>query len=593
MIYKIQKRRGLSTVVGAVFMVLIVAGALNVITWSLQQQNSVFQTLIQKESTKMNNLNEKIDISDIRVNSNKFNMTVSNIGGSVAHLKSVYVVNRTASPNQEYRYDIDSYVSGKNYTRNIGQSLPLIFRNDTAYSVKIVTQAGSSVTTNVSPLSSVPLVLSLYAIPPTVTPGSNVTLLMSVTNNNTFSVIAQKVSAVLTASCSPSCTLVKEVSAGNNTVLNKGSTILFKWIYNINGPDNTLATFTAKLVNGMAGNVANENVKIKLLAASQTNFANSANVVSDKFVQRPNIYMIMPGPFGIPTNSGDKALWGAMVVNPTDRIMNVSRVVMTFIQPATTGNQLIVSSSCSLTAIAPTNGTWSCPVANLLQWNKNINPSNPMHINPRSSYSFLVLVQPGSLSGGATQFPSFLVDVTVFTSSGQFSKTGYASNIASNTAMPNVYVSTVANSTLPSNMIGHLNSVGAGATITLNVVLADLDTGISNKISNGTRINVNIPPDWTNISVGPSGGFSNPQILTFADGSTQVTAALAITNLDGQNSPPTHLAAVTIPITMTAPSSLAAKQIYIIYITSDGTVNTPTNFSVGAIAEFPIQVNAP
>jgi hypothetical protein len=591
--YKLQKRKGLGTVVGAVFMIIIIAGALNVIIWSLQQQNSVVQTLIQKESTKINNLNEKIDLSDIRVNSNKFNITISNTGGSVAHLKSIYIVNRTASPNQEYRYDIDNYVSGKNYTRNIGQSLPLIVRNDTAYYVKIVTQAGSSVSTNVSPLSSVPLVLSLYAIPPTVTPGSNVTLLMSVTNNNTSSVIAQRVSAVLTASCSPSCTLVKQSSAGNNTLLTKGSTILFKWIYNISGPDNTLVTFTAKIVNGMAGNVAIENVKIKLLAASQTNFANSANVISDKFVQRPNIYMIIPGPFGIPTNSGDKALWGTMVVNPTDRIMNVSRVVMTFIQPATTGNQQIVSSSCSLTAIAPVNGTWSCPVSNLLQWNKNINPSNPMRINPRSSYSFLVLVQPGSLSAGTTQFPSFLVDVTVFTSSGQFSKTGYASNIASNSAMPNVYVSNVANSTSPSNIMGHLNSVSAGAAVTLNVVLADLDTGTANKIYNGTRININIPPDWTNISIGPSGGFSNPQIVTFSDGSNQVTATLTAPNLDGQNSPPMHLAAVTIPITMTAPSSLTAKQIYIIYITTDGAVNTPNNFSVGALAEYPIQVNAP
>ncbi|GEM_PF-1939492 len=585
-----RDRRGLSTIVGAVFMVLLMAGALNVVLWALKQQDTVSQTIIQAQNSRVAKLNEKISFANVQVNNNKFNLTVSNSGGSVAHLVSLYVVNSTASPKQEYIYNINYYVSGRNSTTNIGQSLPLVVQSSNKYTVKVVTDGGNSATTTVSPISSLVMSMSLIAIPPTIAPGANATLLLAVTNNST-SPLTQLVSASVKPSCSGTCTLTLQSSQGNNTLLSSGQTIFFKWKYNIGGSDGSSVTFTASIVNGNPGNTATATVQIRLLASSYASSSDYTSTVVDKYVQKPEIYMTMPSPFGIPSRSSDQALWGVTVVNPTDKIMNVSRVVIQTYQTTATGNAAIFSSGCSLTAVSPTNGTWSCPTDNTVEWKKTLSPANPMKIGARSAFSFLVLVPPGSLSQ-ISQLPSLPITATVFTSVGEFAKTGYSSNMASNSAMPNIYVSNTANSTSSAQMIGNYINVSPGASITLNVVLADMDTSTTYSINSGTLVNINIPPDFTNISVSNNhGGFGTPTITQFADGSYLVSATVTTTKLDGKNSPPGDLAAITLPITMTAPSTLTSNKVYVIYITTDGVVNNPSNFGIGAIAEFPIQVN--
>src|SRR5881396_962628 len=89
-----HQRKGLSSVVGAVFMVLVMIGALNVILLAMRQQDSVTQTLIDKSSASLSRLNEQISIADTRVtSSNKLNMTVINSGAAAAKLASIYIVN--------------------------------------------------------------------------------------------------------------------------------------------------------------------------------------------------------------------------------------------------------------------------------------------------------------------------------------------------------------------------------------------------------------------------------------------------------------------------------------------------------------------
>src|SRR4029079_15242704 len=111
-----KQRRGLSSVVGAVFMVLVMIGALNVILLAMRQQDTVTQAVIDKSNSSANRLNEQIAISDLRVTSNnKLNMTVTNSGGAAAKLASIYLINETASPMVQYRYDLNNLVvDGRN-----------------------------------------------------------------------------------------------------------------------------------------------------------------------------------------------------------------------------------------------------------------------------------------------------------------------------------------------------------------------------------------------------------------------------------------------------------------------------------------------
>src|SRR5213593_1891514 len=182
-----NRRRGLSSVVGAVFMILVMIGALNVILLAMRQQDTVTQTLIDKSSSSLSRLNEQISITDIRVtNGNKLNMTVANSGGSTAKLASIYIVNETASPKTQYRYDLDNApVDGRASKTNVGTSLALNVKTNTKYSIKVVTAAGNTATSGITSISGVALRMSITIIPPTVSPGSNVTVLFTVTNNLT------------------------------------------------------------------------------------------------------------------------------------------------------------------------------------------------------------------------------------------------------------------------------------------------------------------------------------------------------------------------------------------------------------------------
>src|SRR6476469_4415135 len=99
-------------------MVIIMASALSVTAWSMREQDRVNQALTEKASSDLGKFNEKIGISDVRV-SNKLNVTVINSGGASATLASIYLVNKTASPNQQYRYDLGNIaVDGRNSVSN-------------------------------------------------------------------------------------------------------------------------------------------------------------------------------------------------------------------------------------------------------------------------------------------------------------------------------------------------------------------------------------------------------------------------------------------------------------------------------------------
>src|SRR6185436_9337012 len=191
------------------FMVLVMLGALNVVLFSVKQQDSINQAVLDKSNTSLARLNEQIAISEVRVtDTNRLNMTVSNSGGATAKLASIYLINETAVPRTQYRYDLDNLpVDGRESVTGIGSSgdIPFHIKSNSKYTVKVVTNAGNSATETITPLNETPLQMVLYVIPPTITTGQNVTLLFAVTNNNTGSNLATTVSPTISASlnCSP------------------------------------------------------------------------------------------------------------------------------------------------------------------------------------------------------------------------------------------------------------------------------------------------------------------------------------------------------------------------------------------------------
>lgn len=572
-----QQRRGLSTVVGAVFMILVIVGAINVMLWTMQQQDRVTETIIEKTNSNLNKLNEDIDISDIRVTSNKkLNMTVTNSGGAAATLKSIYVVNETST--EQFRYDVDLAVDGRESVYI--DTLPLNVKDNTDYSIKVITESGKIATTSITPLSSVSLPMALYIIPPTFTPGENVTVLYTVTNNLTDSQLAGPVDLKLsyTVDCSPlgtqNCNVIRQVQPPSNiTTIAKGDTALFKWVFEVQIPDENYIRFNASLANARQGNYVRENGLSKLVDASKTSFT-SEIIVSSTLIQKPEIFVIVPSPFG---HSNDRALWGIVVANPTTGTMEVSRVVVSLYSTKPTGGgstEMIDDNSCSFSMIYPTSG-WTCPHSNMFEW-KNI--ATPVQIPGLEAASFLARVMPGDL---VDPEPAFMISVAVFTNMGQFTKTGYSSGMSnSDTSVGNVYLTDAGGTAFRGNQ-----TMTAGQPVTLRVAIADLDTSTSTRIQSSAKLVVNVPRGFTNVNAAQGqAGFGTITKNEYTDGTTQIVAPL--NELLGDTSAEVNV----LTITATAPTAPdpPEKRMYIMYVLIDG--ETTTNFSAGALAELALVV---
>ncbi len=169
---------------------------------------------------------------------------------------------------------------------------------------------------------------------------------------------------------------------------------------------------------------------------------------------------------------------------------------------------------------------------------------------------------------------------------GQFAKAGYGSTQHSDeVALPNVYLTTVPESTSPSDIVTSMNGIVSGSTITLSASIADMDSDTTYGINAGSRLIINIPREWTYNNIVSSNGFDPPVVETFPDGSVQIRGALS-TFLNG--------GAKTIKFSITAPEVTDPKM-YIMYILADGTAtgDGANDFTVGPIAETVLQVCPP
>jgi hypothetical protein len=568
-------------------MILVMIGALNVILLAMQQQDKVTQAVVEKSNSSLGKLNEEITISEIKVtSSNKLNMTISNSGGAAAKLASIYVVNETAK--QQYRYDLNNMpVDGRASQSNVGTALPLNVKSNTKYSVKVVTASGNTATSGISPVSLVALPMSLYVIPPTVSPGNNVSLLFTVSNNITDSTLGWPVTPILTNPSCSGCTLTLKASP-SASIIPKGSTALFKWTYLVTSSDQVphQLTFNASITGAKTGNFVIEKALAKLVDSSQISYT-SEIVVSNDILQKPEIFLIIPSPFG---DSGDKGLWGVVVINPTNQQMDVNRVVISMYSSQAAANQQFIEqgAGCVLNQVNPTSN-WSCPLDNMLEW-KNV--ASPILIPGYGIRSFLIEAQPGKLTSGPAS--AFMISVGVFTSLGQFTKTGLSSSMSDSAlSLGNVYLTDTTTTTLADDdvhIFGHQLSLVHDATYTFRIAATDFDTAVGTTIKNGTKLIIVVPRGFTNVVLDAAGttGFytsgAEPKIYPYSDGSTQIIATMNGALGD------TSREAKIFSFTAKAPIVNGTK-VYIMHVFADG--ETSTNWSIGPIAQIGLQVYKP
>ncbi|MCH7647519.1 MAG: hypothetical protein IIA83_02780, partial [Thaumarchaeota archaeon] len=402
----------------------------------------------------------------------------------------------------------------------------------------------------------------------------NVTIAMHVTNVGEFTVENVAPSLPLTVNPSSSVSSFAEIST-SPVDLGPSQSAFFTWHYTLGGIVGTkvdLSNYATGTLNGLTiqSNTDSDSVRMK------DSLEGELIVLNQDLLSRPEIFMVTPSPFGV---DDETALWGVNVVNPTPINMNVSKVTISAITTRPQKQDKIFDEDfCNPVTVAPTPSSWSCPAQNQIMW-KDIN--NPLKIPPYSAFPFLVKTNPGSLAGTQDNLETVLIQADVFTTLGAFGKTGYGSSMDNKgNALVNVYLSTVPDSTLNTDIYSYKEGILASTPQTFHATLADFDSGSSYKIAAGANLIINVPKDWTNVSFTPDDDFD-----------ITMQTVLTQTQIVGETTSQIHSGGKSITFTATPPC-VENIQMFVMYILADGRVihSTENDFSMGPLAEIILQV---
>ncbi len=130
-----RSRRGISTMVGAVFFIIAMTVAISYISFSMDTLDQFAQTVVVKSSVKQDQKSEEFKVSKLTVDSNKFNITVTNTGEIPINVTRLWVENVTSGVTTTEAIpkncDIKKQVGPNQVVIKIGQSCSALTAKDT------------------------------------------------------------------------------------------------------------------------------------------------------------------------------------------------------------------------------------------------------------------------------------------------------------------------------------------------------------------------------------------------------------------------------------------------------------------------------
>ena len=523
-----QNRRGLSSVVGALFFTVLMIAGFSVLSLALDAQTDIVTTQRIVSDIEIKKQQEQFGLIVSTDANNFLNIGVNNFGQNPVEISSIWITNKTL-PNQPVsRYDVtydDAFIPS-GFTSNVVENQILQITPDT-YDIKVISSFGTikvtELTVGAGPSSS-GLRAELVTDPPDVIIGQNVTIAMVVTNTGNSLIENVEPDSLSFVGTGTGSVVASSSHTPSSVDLDSGASVMFTWDYQVTGDSSDLLTFSAVargddvIPDDVSSNVVSD-VSILRLPTDGGSNENDPDIINEELLARPKLFLTIPSPQG---DSGEKALWGVNIANPVNAPMEVTKLSLTAFSPGANNNDKLFAADCEAENIFPTGvNDWDCPSENIIMWQDF---ANPVTIPANSTQPFLVKVLPGSIAG-QNILESIVVQASVFTNVGSFGKSGYQSTMYDGSeVIGNVYLSDNTNSRLSTDIQSTRIGIIPNSVETFNIVFADLDTDDSTFINSGSKLIINVPKEWSEVTIlGGTSGFSGtPSITVFGDGSTQI-----------------------------------------------------------------------
>jgi len=495
-------RRGLSTVVGAVFFGIAMTTVITYVSYSLNIIDDFAQSSIIAESLNVDRGNEEIKISTVSIDGGKFNATIVNTGSLPVHLTRLWATNEDTSSPMAEKGNLDVIINPGYQKYNIGQSLGITADPTTSYTIKAVTERGNVATYSISTDTSTRIIV--------MAPGSLLTnekfwVTEMILNNSTKPHSIADLTPImdndgsLTPLFGPDPTMVKSLPDGDFAV--------FRWQYQAPGFEQIII-FNGSYNGAPTGSFNNVTVDIKSVEESESA---SSSQWADKARKVGILISGVPSPIDS-SNQAGAAKFGIGILNPLDRNVEVYAVAVNAVSESIF--------KADPTGVEPaTGGVWGNQFSggSIIYWEANTDP--PFLIPPESIGQFRMI---GDVSGSKVLYESGLV-VEALTSEG---KINALYNISTDNIFPTVnifYTNSTADPVGSNNQNwGYIvNGVKGG---TWKIYNATVENTSDNLLGTKVAINVLIPKDFTNVKKYSNSDFDDPAITTNPDGSTFLKA---------------------------------------------------------------------
>jgi len=267
-----MKRRGLSTIIGATFFVLVMGSTIGYVTYSMDVIDDLAYQVDVKQDTNLNRQSEEFKITGVKVDGNEFNLTVTNTGTIPINITNMWAKNMTDPLWNQTKYQLNQIISPGQSVANIGQGTGLVAMNSESYSLRLVTDRGNSLNTQLLSATNQPLQMILFTSPSTPLSQQNVTLLYTVKNNLTGGKIVQSITPQMdppTTTGSATAVLQSGPTPASVASLGPGEMAFFEWTYYVEGDKNNQITYNATIANAVKGNFVTDLTQISIPTIAQ------------------------------------------------------------------------------------------------------------------------------------------------------------------------------------------------------------------------------------------------------------------------------------------------------------------------------------
>ena len=549
--FKPRKRRGLSSVVGTLFFIVLMVGAFAAILAAFSYQNSLIDTQKTIADLEVAKDRESFLVSaDFSgsctggpLDNTCLDLTVNNKGTGTVEISKIWVIESQNADGDGNDYEATAYDSTSTSPIQLNY-------ND------LIVPIGTSklITTNQIPVNSLAADPDDYRIK-----------------------VVSKLGTIVSLD-------VPEVGDGPPGPQGLACWDLDGDYYFDNYPEDPMADFP-KTIGGTLYNtedIVDDNLSNGADCQGADGSSGTPPPIDDELLNKPSIFMIFPSPFGEESTTAT-GVWGVTIVNPSDSTMYVKKIVITTVIPTQSGQNVFPGSG--------TSGSWTFG-GNQIVYISSIAGGDPI-LTRRAQSFFLTLVPSNTNDENLNGIPVF---ASVLTNFGQFGKTSYLTSLigksgSNHEPIVNAYLSDT-NFDSTTDTDGTL-TFNPGQTLNPYFTLSDRSTGSTiSRINAGSTLVVNVPKDFTVNSADGRGYFTMSPIVPNSDGSTQMIGTLISAIGDTSSNP-----ARSFQLSITAPSMVGETKdkLSVMYILADGKADYEggTGFQIGPLDEVIIRVLKP